>query len=291
MPKALKLPLSFRIKYLGLLFIAFTSLSCSKTEHSFIPNYGTEVDSARYYFMKGWEEILDNGRWTEAEIAFRKASSLDPDWLLGKSMIGRITRDLEERQSLFAELDSLKDNASEDERLLLDVNLLSMQSANNRGLGIPNMPEDNRKRVSLAETNFGKFSRKYPSDNYFKAEYIEFLHAIYGAKVALDSLNILATPEQQQLGFYLAYAADLELELGNTDRAMALSMVLDEKLGDPSYLSPLMLKANIYISFDSLEKASELVDRVVAADSNHMIAKGMQARIREALANEALDNQ
>jgi len=283
--------MSLHIKCLGLLLIAFTLLSCSKTEQSFVPNYGTEVDSARYYFLKGWEEILDNGRWTESEIAFRMASELDPDWLLGKSMIGRITRDLEERQSLFAELDSLKDNASADERILLDVNLLSMQSANNRGLGIPNTPEDNRKRVALAEANFGEFSRKYPNDNYFKAEYIEFLHAIHGARVALDSLNILATPEQQQLGFYLAYAADLELELGNTDRAMALSMVLDEKLKDPSYLSPLMLKANIYISFDSLEKASELVDRVVAADSNHMIAKGMQVRIREVLANEALDNQ
>ncbi|OEK00403.1 hypothetical protein BFP97_02240 [Roseivirga sp. 4D4] len=290
MPEALNLPLSLHIKCLGLLLIAFASLSCSKTEHSFIPNYGTEVDSARYYFLKGWEEILDNGRWTESEVAFRKASALDPDWLLGKSMIGRITRNLEERQRLFAELDSLKDNAGEDERMLLDVNLLSMQSANNRGLGIPNSPEANRRRVELAERNFGKFSRKYPSDNYFKAEYIEFLHAIHGARVALDSLNILASAEQQQLGFYLAYAADLELELGNTDRAMALSLVLDEKLSDPSYLSPLMLKANIYISFDSLEKASELVDRVVAADSNHMIAKGLQSRIREAIANEATDN-
>lgn len=274
-----------------LLLLCFIANSCTSNDGGTQPDYGTDNELARTFFLKGWEEILDNGRWTEAEIAFRKASSLDPDWLLGKSMIGRITRDLEERQSLFAELDSLKDNASADERLLLDVNLLSMQSANNRGLGIANSPEANRKRVSLAESNFGKFSRKYPSDNYFKAEYIEFLHAIYGAKMALDSLNILATPEQQQLGFYLAYAADLELELGNTDRAMALSMVLDEKLKDPSYLSPLMLKANIYISFDSLEKASELVDRVVAADSNHMIAKGMQVRIREALANEALDNQ
>lgn len=259
--------------------------SCSKSESVLIPDYGTKVDSARYHFLKGWEEILDNGRWTESELAFRKASALDPDWLLGKSMIGRITRNLEERQQLYTELEARKNEASPDERILLDVNLLSMKSANNRGLGIANTPEENKLRAALAEKNFGAFARKYPSDDYFKAEYIEFLHAIHGAQVALDSLNVLATPVQKQLGFYLSYSADLELELGNIERAMALSMILEEKFTDPSYLSPLMLKANIYIAFDSLQKASDLVDRVVKADSNHMIALGMQSRLNQELNN------
>ncbi|MBO3697928.1 hypothetical protein [Roseivirga sp. E12] len=277
---------SLSTQFLLFLTIVGLTFSCGKSKAVVMPDYGTEIDSARHYFLKGWEEILDNGRWTESEIAFRKASALDPDWLLGKSMIGRITRNLEERQTLFAELDANKDKANEDERLLLDVNLLSMQSANNRGLGIPNSPEANRKRVELAERNFGKFVRKYPTDNYFKAEYIEFLHAIHGPRVALDSLALLATSEQKQLGFFISYAGDLELELGHTERAMALSMILDEKLTDPSYLSPLMLKANIYIAFDSLQKASDLVDRVVAADSNHMIALGMQARLKQAIEDQ-----
>lgn len=77
--------------------------SCSTSPSTIEYDYGTKIDSARYYFLKGWEEILDNGRWTESEIAFRKATELDPDWLLGKSMIGRITRNLEERQQLYAE--------------------------------------------------------------------------------------------------------------------------------------------------------------------------------------------
>lgn len=261
-------------------------MSCSKTEHSSLPDYGTEVDSARYYFLKGWEEILDNGRWTASEIAFRKAVEFDPDWLLGKSMVGRITRNLEERQQLFEELNSKKEQASPDERLLLDVNLLSMQAANNRGLGLPSDPGSALARMQLAEKNFGAFARKYPSDDYFKAEYIEFLHANHGAQVALDSLRLLTKPGQMKLGFYLSYSADLELELGNIERAMALSMVLEETLNDPSYLSPLMVQANIFISMDSLQKASELVDRVVAADSNHMIARGMQTRLRQAVEDQ-----
>lgn len=257
--------------------------SCQTSPSTAEYDYGTKIDSARYYFLKGWEEILDNGRWTESEIAFRKASNLDPDWLLGKSMIGRITRNLEERQSIFNALDAKKHQADQDERLLLDVNLLSMQAANNRGLGIANTQESTRIRMQLAEKNFGAFARKYPSDNYFKAEYIEFLHANHGAQLALDSLKALASPDQMSLGFYLSYSADLELELGNVDRAMALSMMLGETLTDPSYLSPLMVQANIYISMDSIQKASEIIDKVVAADSNHMIALGMQSRLKQEL--------
>ena len=257
--------------------------SCSTSPSTIEYDYGTKIDSARYYFLKGWEEILDNGRWTESEIAFRKATELDPDWLLGKSMIGRITRNLEERQQLYAELQARKSEASPDQRLLIDVNLLSIQAANNRGLGIANTQESTQTRMQLAEKNFGAFARKYPSDDYFKAEYIEFLHANHGAQVALDSLTSLASPDQMRLGFYLSYSADLELELGHTDRAMALYMVLTETLQDPSYLSPLMVQANIYISMDSLQKASDLIDRVVEADSNHLIAIGMQTRLKQAL--------
>jgi len=85
------------------LLLVFATLSCGKTNTHIEADYGTKIDSTRYYFLKGWEEILDNGRWTESEITFRKATELDPDWLLGKSMIGRITRNLEERQQLYAE--------------------------------------------------------------------------------------------------------------------------------------------------------------------------------------------
>ncbi|MEL7122873.1 MAG: hypothetical protein AAFO07_25725, partial [Bacteroidota bacterium] len=95
-------------------------------------NYGTENDSARYYFFKGWEEIMDNGRWTESEIAFRKAIKHDPQWLLGESLVGGITRNTKERQNFLRELELAKDQSSVDERLLLDVNILSLIATNNR---------------------------------------------------------------------------------------------------------------------------------------------------------------
>ncbi|MFY0593110.1 hypothetical protein [Roseivirga sp.] len=269
--------------FLILIVVCFQSCDFRNSNNSY--DYGTENDSARYYFLKGWEEILDNGRWTESEAAFRKAVEFDADWLLGKSMVGRITRDLSERQKLLSEIEASIDLVSPDERSLIEVNLLSMQAANNRGMGIPNTKESTQARMKLAEQNFGAFARKYPEDDYFKAEYIEFLHANYGAQTALDSMKSLASARQLKLGFYLSYSADLELELGHMDRAMAYALILNETLTDPSFLSPKMVQANIYISMDSLQKASDLIDQVVVADSNHIIALGMQSRLKEALEN------
>lgn len=191
-------------------------------------------------------------------------------------MVGRITRDLEERQKLLQELEAVKDQLGTDERNLLDVNLLSLKASNNRDQGIKNTKEFNEFRMQLAETNFGDFARKHPKDDYFKAEYMEFLHANHGAPIALDSLNALATPAQKQLGFYIAYQAALEIELGNIESAIELSKTLNEKMTDPSYTAPLMLQAQIYMAQDSLEQAKQYVDKVVEMDSNHLIAVGLQ---------------
>ena len=58
--------------YFLLIFSLITLYSCTNDLKSGY-DYGTESDSARYYFFKGWSEIMDYGRWTESEIAFRKA--------------------------------------------------------------------------------------------------------------------------------------------------------------------------------------------------------------------------
>lgn len=248
-------------------------------------DYGTEDDSARYYFLKGWEEIMDNGRWTESEKAFRKAMEFDPEWLLGKSLVARITRDTEERQQLYKELDSLKEGTGYYERLLLDVNMMSLQAANNRDLGIVNSKDFQLKRARLAERNFGLFVRKFPQDHYFKAEYIEHLNNNYGPKTALDSLKFLANDEQLNLGFYISYAARLELELGNLSEAQLLFDQLEQSQNPDAINSLLMLKADLYFFQDSLVQARQCVEKVIQSDSNHMIARGMQARIDQMLNN------
>ena len=257
--------------------------SCSSSSVNSEYEYGTESDSARYYFLKGWEEILDNGRWTESEIAYRKAIEFDPDWPLGKSMVARITRNPKEKEQLLRELQQDSRQLDPYERILLDVNKLSIAASVNRDRGIPNATEFSQNRRELAEKNFGAFARKYPEDDYFKAEYIEFLHANHGAQVALDSIEKLANGRQKKLGFYITYVASLELELGNLSKASSLLQEYKTQFPYPSYTSPLMLEAQILEAHDSLAKALELIERVVEIDSNHLIAVNYKARLSSLL--------
>ena len=245
--------------------------------------YGTEIDSARYYFHKGWHEIMDNGRWTASELAFRKAVDWDPDWALGKSLLGRISRDVNERERLYEEIQLLYPDIGSDERLLVDVNLLSLEAANNRDRGIKNSQSFNQERRKIAEANFGKFARTYPQDDYFKAEYIEFLHANYGSELALDSLMILATEDQMKLGFYISYSASLNLDLGNIEDAKFLGESLQPLMLDSTYTSYLKFKAELAMAQDSMDIAYAYLKEIVAIDSNHIIAKGMLNRVEGAL--------
>ena len=272
--KPTPISLKMLISILGsCLLLSLSACNSPKDSPSF--NYGTQSDSARFYYLKGFHEILDNGRWTESEKAYRKALEFDPDYALGKSLVGRITRDLTEREKLLQALQQMKDPRSPDEKLLLDVYLLSMQAYNHRDKGIKASPDFNLQRRQLAETNFRQFVHTYPEDDYVKAEYIEWLHAIHGPKTALDSLKSLATARQKELGFYISYAASLELELGNLPNAIAHSKKLQSLMRDSTYTSYLRLKAEIYLAQDSLHKAKECIDRVVKRDSNHIIALGM----------------
>ena len=62
----------------------------------------------------------------------------------------------------------------------------------------------------------------YPEESYIKAEYIEVLHAAYGAQVAIDSLQKLATQKEiKEVAFFKSYLASLEAELGNYDAALS----------------------------------------------------------------------
>ncbi len=270
------------LSYLILMCILSVISACTTKTNSTTFDYGTRSDSARYYFLKGFEEILDNQRWTESETNFRKAVEFDPDWVLGKSLVARITRNLNEREQLLWELNNEKNEAGEDERLLVDVNLLLIEMYNNRDKRIQDTALVNV-ALRTGETNFGKFVRKYPQDNYFKAEYIELLHYIHGPKIALDSLGNLASDKQKKLGFYLAYSAELELKLGNIENAISIADRLKEMTLDSSSTRYKMLMAEIYLAQNSIKKAKQLVDKVMQQDSNHLYALRLQNQIKSEL--------
>ncbi|NRB65034.1 MAG: hypothetical protein HRU40_18775 [Saprospiraceae bacterium] len=274
------LPTTYSWILLLIMFVGGSHCRNNQTSTSVLQyNYGTSSDSARYYFQIGWQEIMDYGRWTESEAAFRKAVTFDPDWLLGMSMIGRITQNTQERQTILHQLTSRLDEADPDERLLLEVNIQSHQAAINRDFGIRNDSNFMEMRFRTAETHLGAFARKYPIDNYFKAEYLEVIHHNHGPQAALDTLQAWSTSAQKKLGFYIRFAAFLHLELDQLNEAKNLWLTLLEAAPDPTHLSPLVLEAQILIHQQKLDEGKTILDRVVQMDSNHLIARSMRDQL------------
>ena len=272
------------MKHLSLLLISIVLFSsCNSSDQSIKDfDYGTKSDSARIYYKKGWEEIMDNGRWTLSETYFRKAVTFDPDFLIGKSLVGRITQDLEERLKIEEELETLKTQLTQDERLVFDIFLSGIHRMNARGQNITLSSKDRATHMDLSETNFRTFVHKYPKESYIKAEYIEVLHARYGAKTALDSIALLASDTQKQLPFYITYGALLKAELGDYTTALSDIKSLNSSLPSKPYTL-----GNIYFKMDSLTIAKTYIDKAVSMDKNHLIAQGLKSAIDNRIKQKA----
>lgn len=253
--------------------------SCKKTISPSTFDYGTENDTALFYYQRGWQQIMDNGEWTLAEVSFRKASESDPDFILAKCLKGRISQDLEEREKLLGEIIAAEEKASQDQKLLIEVYKSSLQLMNKREAGIKLDKSTISDHYKLSEKNTRKFVHKYPNEDYVKAEYIEILHANHGAELALDSMNTIAARNQLELPFYLGYAAAMQAELSNFEEALQLldkqRKVLNDSLKPQFYAS----SAEVYFEMDSIKLARKYIDKAVKLDSNHLIAKGLQKKI------------
>ncbi len=265
--------------FIAISTVAICSLTCEQPKPVRSFDYGTQSDSALYYYNQGWRQIMDNGQWTLSENSFRKAIEFDTGFLLGKSLVGRISTDLNERSTIYRELGTGKTKAKDYERLLLDAYLSSINIMNIREQESELKPELISKHRTLSETNFSKVIQKFPEATYVKAEYIEVLHALYGAKPALDSLHKLVTENEQDIPFFINYAASLEAELGNFENALLIANRLSEILNDTTLPEPYMLFAKIYFEMDSIDNAKPYIEKAVELDPKHLIAQGLKKRI------------
>ena len=246
-------------------------------------DYGTKSDSARYYYTKGWEYIMDNGEWTKSEAAYRKAVTIDPDFLIAKSLLGRLERDLQERQQLLKELQQDQSKATPEERLLLDSYITSIDIITAKELGKSLDINAIKEYYTTAENNLRTFIHKYPNEDYIKAEYIEVIHGQHGPQRALDSMAILASARQKKLPFYISYSAFMESELGHYDTALKKAETLKTVIGDSLKSSPYATYAQIYFDMDSLQLAEKYVNKTLSLEPHHVIAQRLKVKITKAL--------
>ncbi len=238
-------------------------------------NPGTEDPTAIYYYKLGWQQIMDYGEWTKAENSFRKASEADPNFILGHCLVGRISADISEREHLLEKIQAQGINATADQRLLIDMYESSIRLMNQREIG-GKLPDSLRSlHYLLCENNMRQFVKKYPEADYVKAEYIEVLHGIYGAELALDSLYQITSNRQKTLPFFLGYSAVLEAERQQTDQAFALLKKLKNVLESSSIPIYYVSVAQVYAEMDSTQLAIKNLKKAVALDQNHLIAQSL----------------
>lgn len=272
--------------FIFIFLIAFSA--CEKRESSKTYTYGTESDSALYYFNKGWEHILDYGQWTLSERAFRKAVEFDSSFIIGKSLIGKNTRDLNERLALLRELRTKEWKVNEDNQLLLEITLETLELFNRRDQGIELSPEFIQNFYNIAELNYRKFIHQYPAESYMKAEYIEVLHAQHGAELALDSLNILTSTIQKEIPFFIHYKAVLESDMKNFEAAFQTANRFKNKMNDPSIPEVHVLFAKIFFQMDSFELAKSYITTGLDLEPNHIIATRLLNNILRQLENQSM---
>lgn len=271
--------------YLGLAALFVISCNTETPVPEYV-QYSTSSDSTLFYFHKGWEEIMDFGEYGKAEVTYRKALSFDPDFLIGKSVLARLTTDLDERLTLYQELENRKDEITGDERLILDVYIALTHYTNLRDQEADSVRESLQKAFSIGEQNLRIIVHKYPKEVYLKSEYIEVLHSLHGTRASIDSLNALITEEQAMNPFLIGYHAALNAELENFEAALTDAQTLSELLEGKEIAKPDAIFADIYFKMGNLEEAKKHADRAHSIDPRNLDASRLKTRIDAALAND-----
>ncbi|NER12259.1 hypothetical protein GWK08_02285 [Leptobacterium flavescens] len=263
---------------LSIVFLLFL-FSCSGEKKNNRLNYSTSSDTAMEYYNLGWQQIMDEGRYGQAEQSYRKALQADPSFLIGQSVLARLTTDLNERLELYKNLEEKKENISGDERQVLDVYIALTKFTNLREQKDPKAGDALQQALTLAEKNLRQIVHKYPEEVYLKAEYLEVLHSVHGAEASLDTLARIVSKEQQDNPFILGYRAGMQAETGNFSEALGMAARLRELVGDSKLPKPDAVYADIYFKMDSLRKAKMHADRAYRLDPRNLDASRLKTRI------------
>lgn len=239
----------------------------------------TSSDSSMYYYFEGWRQVMDVGNYTASEIAYRKMMTFDKNFLVGLSLLGRITRDLSERQEIEQTLDKRKTELKGDERLLLDnyIGLVKLTNLGETDSAAAKVQAQTAFKTN--ESNLVILVHRYPDEIYYKAEYIEVLHHNYGPQRALDSLYSLASPIQRNEPFLLGYAAHMEAEAGNFENALTKAQELAKRIGNKKSPKPDVVYSDIYFKMGKFDKAKSHIEKALKLDPGNIDAQRLEKQI------------
>lgn len=266
------------MKLASLFLLLFLLTSCGSSSDKDLV-YSTSSKKALEEFRKGWVQIMDEGRYGAAEDSYRNALEHDPDFLIAKSVLARLTLDLEERLEFEKQIFAKREEVQGDERLVLDVYQGLVRYTNLRDQGAPQAGRVLQEAIQTAEKNLKYIVHKYPKETYLKAEYIEFLHSRYGPRQTLDSLATLLLPEQKKNPFLMGVSASLHAELDEFDIAIKQAEELKKIINDSTQPKPFAVYAYIYLHKGDLQLAKINADIANELDPLNLDASRLMERI------------
>ncbi len=234
----------------------------------------TNSDSAKYYYYQGWNEVMNNGNYSASEIAFRKMYSFDSSFVLGKALLGRISDQAAEQRALILSIEATMDSVSNDEQLVIELFLELIKRRVNEGT------LEREQLYELALNNLGSISYNYGKEDYYFVEYIEWINAASGPKVALDSINKLANAEHHVMPFMIGYKVYLHSELGEFDHAQIYLNQLENQLRKKSVPKTAAVKASLLVKQNKLQQAQLYIDRALAIDPKNLDVLRLQSSLK-----------
>ncbi len=239
----------------------------------------TESDSARYYYYLGWKQIMDYGDYTKAERSYRKAVSFDPNFVLGQSLVGRISPDINERYRLLEQINEKKHLISEDEQLVADVSIKLIEFVNAREeMDTAKTAQKLGIALQTGIKNFGIIGQKYPDEIYFISEYFEVMNYLYGPEKTLDTLKRYNASCTNPAPFLIGYESTLEADLGNYDSALELAFKLKKCFKNQKVPKPYAVLGDIYLKKGDLENANKYIRKALAIDPGNRAVQRLKAR-------------
>jgi len=242
----------------------------------------TASDSAKHYYYLGWQQIMDDGDYTEAEQSYRKSVAFDPQFLVGQSLVGRISIDLNERKRILQIIDNGQEHVSEDEKLVLEVSAKLIEFLNAREeMDSAKTSQSLATALQTGLENFGIVGQKYPGEIYFIAEYFEVMNYLYGPQKTLDTLKLYNASLKKPMPFLIGYESTLEADLGNYENAIELALKLKKCLKDKSVPKPYAVLGDIYLKQGDMEKATKYINKALELDPGNRAAQRLKKRAEE----------
>ena len=258
--------------------LAAPFVGCAAPEHR--PEVSRSRERADLHFEAGWSHIMNEGRWTAAEASFRAAAEADPEWVLARSLVARITADVVEREALLEWIEARIDDVGEPDRLLLEVfvrNIVAM-NARDRGRDLP--AGFRAERQEIARRNFSRYVEQRPEAWWASAEWVEWIHSAEGAEAALSAIDERVDRSVVDAPFFVSYRTVLLAELGRYAEAEGAALAFEASLQDPGAPAVHVLRAQLALAEGRAGVALVGLERALEIDPAHLIARGLAQRVR-----------